>query len=195
MSKILIFLLLITTASSIPIFFPVISRPHITKKEPSVPSEQTEADNCSICDFIINRSEEMITAKTTYEDALHIMKTACNHLPKIKYNSCNEMISENAKRMIAMIAKKEDTVYLGICGGWCHCDEFMCLFPQIGEKIFVVQYLNLVFLDIIWVFLYEVHITFANMIGPNSHSKTGPEFVEPEPDELIFGTTSDKSIN
>jgi len=121
MSKILIFLLLITTASSIPIFFPVISRPHITKKEPSVPSEQTEADNCSICDFIINRSEEMITAKTTYEDALHIMKTACNHLPKIKYNSCNEMISENAKRMIAMIAKKEDTSI--ICSNLHICEK------------------------------------------------------------------------
>ena len=121
MSKILIFLLLITTASSIPIFFPVISRPHITKNEPSVPSEQTEADNCSICDFIINRSEEMITAKTTYEDALHIMKTTCNHLPKIKYNSCNEMISENAKRMIAMIAKKEDTSI--ICSNLHICEK------------------------------------------------------------------------
>ena len=101
MSKILIFLLLITMASAIPMFFPSISRANIAKKNTKEPV--VSSDYCSICDFIINRSEEMITEKTTYEDALHIMKTACNHLPKMKFNTCNEMISEISERMIAMI--------------------------------------------------------------------------------------------
>ena len=119
MSKILIFLLLITMASAIPMFFPAISRAHIAKKNAKEPVVST--DYCSICDFIINRSEEMITEKTTYEDALHIMKTACNHLPKMKFNTCNEMISENSERMIAMIVKKEDTSI--ICSNIHICEK------------------------------------------------------------------------
>ena len=138
MIKTLIFLLLITTASSIPIFFPVISRAHITTKKVEVPvpvpekahpptsqMEQFEQANnnhyCSICDFIIHRSEEFITNFTTYEDALHIMKMSCNHLPKMKHNTCNEIISENSERMISMIAEKEDASI--ICSNLHICDK------------------------------------------------------------------------
>jgi hypothetical protein len=183
MSKILIFLLLITTASSIPIFFPVISKPHITKKEPSVPSEQKEADNCSICDFIINRSAEMITAKTTYEDSLHIMKTACNHLPKIKYNSCNEMISENAKRMIAMISKKEDTSI--ICSNLHICEKVGvnisdCVFCNYASKrinFFVNE--NHTIGDII-----DYRETFCDHIG-KSYRDTCVRFMDSHYHDLI----------
>lgn len=139
MIKILTFLLLITTVSSIPFFFPVITRAHITTKKVEVPvpapvpvpvpapsqMEQFEQSNnnhyCSICDFIIHRSEEFITNITTYEDALHIMKMSCNHLPKMKYTTCNEIISENSERMISMIAKKEDASI--ICSNLHICDN------------------------------------------------------------------------
>lgn len=118
MIKTIILLLLITTVSSIPIFFSATSRAHISSKGKN---EKIDNDYCSICDFIINRSDELITAKTTYEDALHIMKTACNHLPKMKFNACNRMISENAKRMIAMIVRKEDPSI--ICSNLHICEK------------------------------------------------------------------------
>ena len=141
MIKILTFLLLITMASSIPIFFPVITRAHITTKKVEAPApapapaqshlppkkqmEQFEQANnnhyCSICDYIIHRSEEFITNITTYPDALHIMKMSCNHLPKMKYTTCNEIISENSERMISMIAKKEDSSI--ICSNLHICDK------------------------------------------------------------------------
>ena len=98
MIKTLTFLLLITMASAIPMFFPSISKAHITKKETPVSIEQKEVDNCSICDFIVSKSEEYITPRTTYDDALHIMKTNCNHLPKMKYNDCIEMVSKKGLR-------------------------------------------------------------------------------------------------
>ena len=137
MIKTLIFSLLITMASAIPMFFPVISKPHITKKESSVPVEQKELDNCSICDFIVSKSEEYITPRTTYDDAFHIMKTNCNHLPKMKYNDCIEMVSKKGEKMIKMIAKKEDTSI--ICSNLHVCDKVVlditdCFFCNYASK-------------------------------------------------------------
>ena len=42
MIKTLIFFILITMASAIPMFFPVISRPRIKTKEPSVSTQQND---------------------------------------------------------------------------------------------------------------------------------------------------------
>lgn len=137
MIKTLTFLLLITMASAIPMFFPSISKAHITKKETPVSIEQKEVDNCSICDFIVSKSEEYITPRTTYDDALHIMKTNCNHLPKMKYNDCIEMVSKKGEKMIKMIAKKEDTSI--ICSNLHVCDKVVlditdCFFCNYASK-------------------------------------------------------------
>lgn len=121
MIKTLTFLLLITMVSAIPMFFPSISRAHITKKEPAVPTEQKETDNCSICDFLISKSDEYITKRTTREDALHIMKTNCNHLPKMRFNDCVQMVADKGEKMIQMITKKEDTSI--ICSNLHVCDK------------------------------------------------------------------------
>ena len=185
MIKILTFLLLITTVSSIPFFFPVITRAHITTKKVEVPvpvpvpvpapsqMEQFEQSNnnhyCSICDFIIHRSEEFITNITTYEDALHIMKMSCNHLPKMKYTTCNEIISENSERMISMIAKKEDASI--ICSNLHICDNvgmnisdcFFCNYASKRINFFVNE--NHTISDII-----DYGETFCEHVGPSYHN-------------------------
>lgn len=169
MIKTLTFLLLITMASAIPMFFPVISRAHITKKEPVVPTEQKETDYCSICDFLISKSEEYITKRTTREDALHIMKTNCNHLPKMRFNDCVQMVADKGDKMIQMIAKKEDSSI--ICSNLHVCDKvglnltdcFFCNYASKRINFFINE--NHTITDII-----EYGETFCNNIGPSYHN-------------------------
>ncbi len=170
MIKTLTFLLLITTASAIPMFFPSISRAHITKqqntKEPAVPVEQKETDYCSICDFLISKSEEYITKKTTREDALHIMKTNCNHLPKMRFNDCVQMVADKGEKMIQMITKKEDTSI--ICSNLHVCDKvglnitdcFFCNYASKRINFFVNE--NHTISDII-----DYGDTFCDHVGPS----------------------------
>lgn len=173
MIKILTFLLLITTASAIPIFFPAISRPHITTekntKKPIVPTEQKDTDYCSICDFLISKSEEYITKRTTHEDAIHIMKTTCNHLPKMRFNDCVQMVAEKGDKMIKMITKKEDTSI--ICSNLHVCDKvglnisdcFFCNYASKRINFFVNE--NHTISDII-----EYGETFCDHVGKSYHT-------------------------
>jgi hypothetical protein len=160
-------------ASAIPIFFPVISRAHITKqqntKESAVPTEQKETDYCSICDFLISKSEEYITKRTTLEDALHIMKTNCNHLPKMRFNDCVQMVADKGDKMIQMITKKEDTSI--ICSNLHVCDKvglnitdcFFCNYASKRINFFINE--NHTITDII-----EYGETFCNNVGPSYHN-------------------------
>lgn len=183
MIKTLTFLLLITTASAIPMFFPSISRAHITKKEPAVPAEQKETDYCSICDFLISKSEEYITKKTTREDALHIMKTNCNHLPKIRFNDCVQMVADKGEKMIQMITKKEDTSI--ICSNLHVCDKvglnltdcFFCNYASKRINFFVNE--NHTISDII-----DYGDTFCDHIGP-SYRNTCSRFMDAHYLDLI----------
>ena len=173
MIKTIILLLLITMVSGIPMFFPAISRPHITKKqttkEPSVPSKQNDADYCSICDFIINHSEEYITKRTTHEDAIHIMKTTCNHLPKMRFNDCIQMVAEKGNKMFQMIAKKEETSI--ICSNLHVCEKvglnisdcFFCNYASKRINFFVNE--NHTISDII-----DYGDTFCEHVGPSYHN-------------------------
>lgn len=173
MIKLLTFLLLITMASAIPMFFPSISRAHITKKqitkEPSVPTEQKETDYCSICDFLISKSEEYITKRTTREDALHIIKTNCNHLPKMRFNDCVQMVADKGDKMIQMITKKEDTSI--ICSNLHVCDKvelnitdcFFCNYASKRINFFVNE--NHTISDII-----DYGETFCEHVGPSYHN-------------------------
>ena len=173
MIKILTFLLLITMASAIPMFFPAITRAHITKKqttkEPSVSTEQKDTDYCSICDFIINRSDEYITKRSTYEDAIHIMKTNCNHLPKMRLNDCVQMVADKGDKMFKMIANKEDTSI--ICSNLHVCDKvglnisdcFFCNYASKRINFFVNE--NHTISDII-----DYGETFCEHVGPSYHN-------------------------
>ncbi len=169
MIKTIILLVIITTVSSIPIFFPATSRPHNITKEPYVPTKQMNNDYCSICDFIINRSEEYITQKTTHEDAIHIMKSACNHLPKMKYNDCIEMVSQKGYRMKHMIMKKEDSSI--ICSNLHICDKvglnisdcFFCNYAS--KRINFVLNENHTIADII-----DYGETFCEHVGQSYHN-------------------------
>jgi hypothetical protein len=180
MIKTLTFLLLITIASAIPIFFPAISRPHIAKqqntKESAVPTEQKETDYCSICDFLISKSEEYITKRTTREDALHIMKTNCNHLPKMRFNDCVQIVADKGEKMIQMITKKEDTSI--ICSNLHVCDKvglnisdcFFCNYASKRINFFVNE--NHTISDII-----DYGDTFCDHIGP-SYRNTCSRFMD-----------------
>lgn len=173
MIKTIILLLLITMVSGIPMFFPAITRSHITKKqttkEPSVPTEQKENNYCSICDFIINHSEEYITKRTTYEDAIHIMKTTCNHLPKMRFNDCVQMVAEKGNKMFQMIAKKEDTSI--ICSNLHVCEKvglnisdcFFCNYASKRINLFVNE--NHTISDII-----DYGDAFCEHVGPSYHN-------------------------
>lgn len=173
MIKTIILLLLITMVSGIPMFFPAISRPHITKKqitkEPSVPTEQKENNYCSVCDFIINHSEEYITKRTTHEDAIHIMKTTCNHLPKIRFNDCIQMVAEKGNKMFQMIAKKEETSI--ICSNLHVCEKvglnisdcFFCNYASKRINFFVNE--NHTISDII-----DYGDTFCEHVGASYHN-------------------------
>jgi hypothetical protein len=159
--------------SGIPMFFPAITRSHITKKqttkEPSVPTEQKENNYCSICDFIINHSEEYITKRTTYEDAIHIMKTTCNHLPKMRFNDCVQMVAEKGNKMFQMIAKKEDTSI--ICSNLHVCEKvglnisdcFFCNYASKRINLFVNE--NHTISDII-----DYGDAFCEHVGPSYHN-------------------------
>lgn len=163
-------------ASAIPMFFPSISKPHITKKEPVVQTEKKEADNCSICDFIVSKSEEYITKKTTREDALHIMKTNCNHLPKMRFNDCVQMVADKGEKMVQMITKKEDTSI--ICSNLHVCDKiglnmtdcFFCNYASKRINFFVNE--NHTITDII-----EYGESFCDHIGP-SYRNTCVRFMD-----------------
>ena len=173
MIKTLTLLLLITMASAIPMFFPTISRPNIMKKqttkEPSVSTQQNDKNYCSICDFIITKSEEYITQKTTREDALHIMKTNCNHLPKMRYNDCIQMITNKGEKMIQMITNKEDSSI--ICSNLHVCEKvglnitdcFFCNYASKRINYFVNE--NHTISDII-----DYGETFCNNVGPSYHN-------------------------
>ena len=173
MIKTLIFFILITMASAIPMFFPTISRPNIMKKqmtnEPSVSTQQNDKNYCSICDFIITKSEEYITQKTTREDALHIMKTNCNHLPKMRYNDCIQMITNKGEKMIQMITNKEDSSI--ICSNLHVCEKvglnitdcFFCNYASKRINYFVNE--NHTISDII-----DYGETFCNNVGPSYHN-------------------------
>ena len=173
MIKTLTLLLLITMASEIPMFFPTISRPNIMKKqttkEPSVSTQQNDKNYCSICDFIITKSEEYITQKTTREDALHIMKTNCNHLPKMRYNDCIQMITNKGEKMIQMITNKEDSSI--ICSNLHVCEKvglnitdcFFCNYASKRINYFVNE--NHTISDII-----DYGETFCNNVGPSYHN-------------------------
>lgn len=175
MIKTLTFLLLITMASAIPMFFPSISKAHITKKEPVVPAEQKEVDNCSICDFLVSKSEEYITPRTTYDDALHIMKTNCNHLPKMKYNDCVQMVADKGEKMFQMITKKEESSI--ICSNLHVCDKvglnitdcFFCNYASKRINYFVNE--NHTISDII-----DYGETFCDHVGP-SYQNTCSRFM------------------
>jgi hypothetical protein len=169
MIKTLIFLLLITMASSIPIFFPVVSRPRIRPKEHVVSTKQKDAEYCSICDFIISKSEEYITKRTTREDALHIMKTNCNHLTKMKYNDCVQMVADKGEKMFQMITKKEESSI--ICSNLHVCDKvglnitdcFFCNYASKRINYFVNE--NHTISDII-----DYGETFCDHVGPSYHN-------------------------
>ena len=165
MIKILTFLLLITIASSIPIVFPSISKQYIQKKESYISTKRKGSDYCSICDFVVSKSEEYITKTTTREDALHIMKTNCNHLPKMKYNDCVQMIANKGDKIIQMITNKEDTSI--ICSNLHVCDKvqlnitdcFFCNYASRRINFFVNE--NHTISDII-----DYGETFCDHIGP-----------------------------
>ena len=154
-------------------FFPTISRPNIMKKqttkEPSVSTQQNDKNYCSICDFIITKSEEYITQKTTREDALHIMKTNCNHLPKMRYNDCIQMITNKGEKMIQMITNKEDSSI--ICSNLHVCEKvglnitdcFFCNYASKRINYFVNE--NHTISDII-----DYGETFCNNVGPSYHN-------------------------
>ena len=156
-------------ASAIPMFFPVISRPRIKTKEPSVSTQQNDKNYCSICDFINTKSEQYITQKTTREDALHIMKTNCNHLPKMRYNDCIQMITNKGEKMIQMITNKEDSSI--ICSNLHVCEKvglnitdcFFCNYASKRINYFVNE--NHTISDII-----DYGETFCNNVGPSYHN-------------------------
>ena len=187
MIKTLTLLLLITMASAIPMFFPMISRPNIMKKqttnEPSVSTQQNDKNYCSICDFIITKSEEYITKKTTREDALHIMKTNCNHLPKMRYNDCVQMVADKGEKMIQMITNKEDSSI--ICSNLHVCEKvglnitdcFFCNYASKRINYFVNE--NHTISDII-----DYGETFCYHIG-SSYQNTCARFMESHYLDLI----------
>lgn len=169
MIKTLIFFILITMASAIPMFFPVISRPLIKMKEHVVSTQQKDSDYCSICDFIITKSDEYITKGTTYEDAIHIMKTNCNHLPKMRFNDCVQMVMEKGEKMIRMITNKEDSSI--ICSNLHVCEKvglnitdcFFCNYASKRINYFVNE--NHTISDII-----DYGETFCDNVGPSYHN-------------------------
>jgi len=156
-------------ASAIPMIFPSISKAYITKKEPVVKNEKKEEEKCSICDFLVSKSEEYITPITTREDALHIMKTNCHHLPKMRFNDCVQMVADKGEKMVQMIVRKEDQTI--ICSNLHICEKVGqnisdCVFCNYASKrinLFINE--NHTIGDIIY-----YGETFCDHIGPSYHN-------------------------
>ena len=104
MLKLFLFVVFINSVIGIPIFFPAITIPIThTQKQIEIPT-----NDCGICNYIVAHSEEHITNETHENIAVQTMENICMNLPRKRQNQCINMIHDNYKRFIRMIAKKED---------------------------------------------------------------------------------------